>query len=266
MKPAAATGPGSFPARLRAREQLVGYWVACDNPVGTERLAGVGYDYIGVDGQHGVTDSAGWRNAMLAVDAMGRSAGVIRVPSAAPATIGIALDAGARAVIVPMVDTVEEAAGAVRACRHWPTGTRSMGGPVRAELRLGSVPAELDEAVACIIMIETVAALRNLAAICATPGLDAVYVGPADLTVALGGAYFGDPAVADELSRALKEITEAAARVGIASGMHCPDGATAAQRLEQGFTFATVSSDITHLQEAAARHLAAARGAKGADR
>ncbi|MEU9438264.1 aldolase/citrate lyase family protein [Streptomyces sp. NPDC048252] len=252
--------PADFAGRLRGRERLVGYWIACDNPVGTERIAGVGYDYIGVDGQHGVVHQPGWQSAMLAVDAMGRSAGVIRVPSVDPIAIGAALDAGARAVIVPMVETASEAAIAARACRHWPAGTRSLGGPVRAELRLGSVPGELDEAVACIAMIETAAAMENLAAICATPGLDAVYVGPADLSVALGARYFGDPSAQAELERALKEVTAAAAAAGIACGIHCLDGTTAAQRLTEGFTFATVSSDITHLREAAATHLAAALG------
>jgi 4-hydroxy-2-oxoheptanedioate aldolase len=254
--------PADFVARLRRRERLVGYWIACDNPVGTERIAGVGYDYIGVDGQHGVVHQPGWQSAMLAVDAMGRSAGVIRVPSVDPIAIGAALDAGARAVIVPMVETAEEASVAARACRHWPAGTRSLGGPVRAELRLGAVPGELDEAVACIAMIETAAAMENLTAICATPGLDAVYIGPADLSVALGARYFGDPAAQDDLERALKEVTTAAAEAGIACGIHCLDGASAARRLTEGFTFATVSSDITHLQAAAAAHLTAALGAE----
>ncbi|MFI5932125.1 HpcH/HpaI aldolase/citrate lyase family protein [Actinoplanes sp. NPDC051494] len=252
--------PDDFVNRLRRREQLVGYWMSCDNPIGAERVAGVGYDYVGVDGQHGVTDPSRWPVLMMAVDAMRRSAGVVRVPSVDPILIGAALDAGARAVIVPMVETAEEALVAARACRHWPRGTRSLAGPVRAELRMGSVPAELDEAVACIVMIETAAAYRNLGAICAVPGVDAVYVGPADLTVALGGRYFGDPAVDADLGAALKEIVAAAAAGGLAAGIHCPDGATAATRLADGFTFATVSSDITHLQEAAAGHLSAVRG------
>jgi 4-hydroxy-2-oxoheptanedioate aldolase len=258
------TGPTDFVARLRGRETVLGYWIACDNPVGTERVAAVGYDYIGVDGQHGVPQS-GWHASMLAVDAMGRSAGVIRVPSADPIAIGQALDAGARAVIVPMVDTAEEASLVARACRHWPRGTRSLGGPVRAELRLGSVPGELDDAVACVVMVETAAALENLAEICATPELDAVYVGPADLSVALGAAYFGDPAVTEDLERALKEITVAAADAGIACGIHCLDGTSAARRLSEGFTFATVSSDITHLPQIAAEHLAAARTGTAGD-
>ncbi|MGW4040919.1 HpcH/HpaI aldolase family protein [Streptomyces sp. NPDC004778] len=250
--------PTSFAARLRNRDRLVGYWIACDNPVGTERIAAVGYDYVGVDGQHGVLHQQGWQSAMLAVDAGGRSAGVIRVPSVDPITIGAALDSGARAVIVPMVEAAEDASVTARSCRHWPVGTRSLGGPVRAELRLGSAPGELDDAVACIVMIETAGALKDLAAICNTPHLDAVYVGPADLSVALAAAYFGDPAAQDRLEQALKDITEAAASAGIACGIHCLDGSTAGRRLAEGFTFATVSSDMTHLQEAAAAHLLAA--------
>ncbi|MEV4920287.1 aldolase/citrate lyase family protein [Streptomyces tirandamycinicus] len=251
--------PVSFAARLRGRDPLVGYWIALDNPAATERIAGLGYDYIGVDGQHGVLHQPGWQAAMLAVDARGRSAGVIRVPSPDPVAIGIALDTGARGVIVPMVESAEQARTAVRACRHHPAGTRSLGGPVRAELRLGSVPAEIDDRVACIVMIETAAALDDLEAICATEGIDAVYVGPADLSAALGARWFGDPAAADALAAALERITDAARRHGIACGIHVMDGESAAKRLAQGFTFATVSSDITHLQQAAAAHLAAAR-------
>ncbi|OKK14330.1 aldolase [Streptomyces sp. CB00455] len=256
-----AQGPAGFARRLRRRERLVGYWIACDNPVGTERIAGLGYDYIGVDGQHGVMHQPGWQAAMLAVDSRQRSAGIIRVPSADPVSIGVALDTGARGVVVPMVDTPEQTLAVVRACRHHPAGTRSLAGPVRAELRVGSVPAEIDDEVACIVMVETASALENLDAICATPGLDAVYVGPADLSAALGARYFGDPSAAGALEAALERITRTARRAGIACGIHCLDGESAAKRLTEGFTFATVSSDITHLQQAAASHLAVATAA-----
>jgi 4-hydroxy-2-oxoheptanedioate aldolase len=255
--------PDSFARRLRAREQLTGYWIACDNPIATERIARLGYDYIGVDGQHGVLSQPGWNAAMLAVDAGQRAAGLIRVPSVDPVAIGAALDTGARGVIVPMVESPEQAETAVRATRHWPAGTRSLAGPVRAQFRLGDVPAEIDDGVVCIVMIETAAALGNLDKICATDGLDAVYLGPADLSVALGGRYFGDPEVQPALLEATTAIAEAARHAGIASGIHCLDGENAARWLSDGYTFATVSSDITHLEQAAAAHLAAARG-KGA--
>ncbi|MCX4775164.1 aldolase/citrate lyase family protein (plasmid) [Streptomyces sp. NBC_01260] len=254
--------PDSFARRLRARERLTGYWISCDNPVAVERIARLGYDYIGVDGQHGVLSQPGWNAAMMAVDAGQRAAGLIRVPSVDPVAIGAALDTGARGVIVPMVETPEQAETAVRATRHWPAGTRSLAGPVRAQFRLGDVPAEIDEGVVCIVMIETKAALDNLDKICATPGLDAVYLGPADLSVALGGHYFGDPAVQPALVEASKAIAGAARDAGIASGIHCMDGESAARWLSDGYTFATISSDITHLEQVAAMHLAAARGAE----
>jgi 4-hydroxy-2-oxoheptanedioate aldolase len=256
--------PESFARRLRDREPLVGYWIACDSPIATERIARLGYDYIGVDGQHGVVSQPGWNAAMLAVDAGQRAAGLIRVPSVSPQAIGVALDAGARGVIVPMVDSPESAAVAVSATRHWPAGSRSLGGPVRAELRLGSVPGEVNDAVVCIAMIETAAAMDSLDAICATPGLDAVYIGPADLSVALGARFFGDPEVEVALEHAMAQIADSAKRAGIACGIHCLDGASAAWRLAEEFTFATVSSDITHLTQAAAAHLAAARGTEAA--
>ncbi|WP_081237404.1 HpcH/HpaI aldolase family protein [Streptomyces viridosporus] len=255
-----AQEPASFARRLRDRERLVGYWIALNDPAATERIAGLGYDYLGVDGQHGVMHQPGWQSAMLAVDARGRSAGIIRVPSPDPVAIGAALDTGARGVVVPMIETPEQTRTVVRACRHHPAGTRSLAGPVRAELRLGDVPAGIDDQIACIVMIETAAALENLDAICATEGLDAVYVGPADLSAALGARWFGDPATADALEAALVRVTGAAGRAGIACGIHVLDGESAAKRLAEGFTFATVSSDITHLQQAAARHLAAAGG------
>jgi 4-hydroxy-2-oxoheptanedioate aldolase len=253
--------PEFFAARLRGRERLVGYWIACDNPVATERIARLGYDYIAVDGQHGVVSQPGWITAMLAVDAGQRAAGLIRVPSVSPVAIGTALDTGARGVIVPMVETPEQAAIVVRATRHRPAGTRSLSAPVRAELRLGAVPGEIDDAVVCIAMIETAAAMDNLDAICATPGLDAVYVEPADLSMALGARYFGDPAAQSALLEALARVAESAKQAGIACGIHCLDGESAFVRLSEAFTFATISSDITHLVQAAGAHLGAARGA-----
>ena len=252
------TDPGAFAARLRRRERILGYWVVCDNPEGTERIAGLGYDYICVDGQHGLIDYGRWRAALIAIDARGISAGIVRVPAADLTWIGLALDAGARGVIVPLVDNAAEAAAAVRACRYPPAGARSFG-PIRSGLRIGPKPADANEAVACIVMIETAGALRDLPAICATRGLDGVYVGPSDLRLAVGGAFPGDPAVAGEFDAAVAAVADAARTAGIAAGIHCPDGATASARLAAGFTFATVASDILHLEKAAADHLRAGR-------
>jgi 2-keto-3-deoxy-L-rhamnonate aldolase RhmA len=248
-----------FVRRLRERERLIGYWLVLDAPVATERLARVGYDYLVLDGQHGLIGYDGLVAGLTAIDAgRGPTAGVVRVEANHPTPIGKALDAGAQAVIVPLIDTAEQAVDAVRAARFPPRGVRSYG-PGRAALRLGTVPADHDAGTAVIAMIETEAGLENVGAICETPGLDGVYVGPSDLSLGLGGRYRGDPEIAEAFEEALATVAEAAAKAGVAAGIHCQDGATARQRLEQGYTFASISCDLDHLDAAAAAHLAATR-------
>ncbi|ASO17854.1 4-hydroxy-2-oxoheptanedioate aldolase [Actinoalloteichus hoggarensis] len=248
-----------FARRIRDREQAVGYWVVLDDPIATERLARLGYDYVAVDAQHGLLGYEGIRNAMLAIDAGAASAAMVRVEQNDPFAIGRVLDAGATGVIVPLIDTAEDAAAAVRSTRYPPHGRRSYG-PMRAQLRVGPTPAVSDEATLVLAMIETPEGLANVAEICATPGLDGVYVGPSDLRLAVGGATSTDPAVDGPFEEAVTRIAEAASAAGIAAGIHTPNGEVARRRLAQGYTFASVASDLVHLEQAAKAHLNAARG------
>ncbi|MEU0478951.1 aldolase/citrate lyase family protein [Streptosporangium sp. NPDC006013] len=248
-----------FAARIRRREPALGYWTVLDSPVATERIARLGYDYVCLDIQHGLMGYSGLLSGLMAIDAGGVSAGLVRVEANVPGDIGRALDAGAAGVIVPLVDTADDAAAAVSATRYPPKGRRSYG-PMRAALRVGPRPADSDATVLVLAMVETAQGLANIEAICATPGLDGVYVGPSDLSLALGGAFPGDPAIADQFEAALTTIRETAGAAGIAAGIHTPDGATAARRLAEGYTFASVSSDLVHLELAAKAHLADARG------
>lgn len=252
----------NFADRLRAREQLIGYWVVLDAPIATERIARIGYDYVALDGQHGLLGYQGLLSGLMAVDAgasLGTGAvGMVRVEANDPTPIGRALDAGAAGVIVPLIDTAEDAARAVAAARYPGAGTRSYG-PMRSGLRIGPVPGEADAATVVLAMIETPQGLANVAEICATPGLDGIYVGPSDLCLAVGGRYPNDPAVAEKFGNALELIAKTAAAAGVAAGIHTPDGNTANLRLSQGYTFATVASDLTHLEAIATTHLQAAR-------
>jgi 4-hydroxy-2-oxoheptanedioate aldolase len=248
-----------FAARIRARERVLGYWVVLDSPISTERIARIGYDYIALDAQHGLLSYSGLLAGLTAIDAGGRSVGLVRVEANDPTPIGKALDAGAAGVIVPLVDDAAQAAATVTAAKYPPTGRRSYG-PVRSGLRVGPTPAESDATTVVLAMIETSGGLANVAEICATPGIDGVYVGPADLCLALGGAFPRDPAVADEFQAALTTVREAAAAAGVAAGIHTDSGEQAAQRLTEGFTFATVASDLAHLEQATAAHFATASG------
>ncbi|QXG75335.1 hypothetical protein KUM42_16095 [Modestobacter sp. L9-4] len=243
--------------RIRARERVLGYWIALDSPVSTERIARSGYDYLALDAQHGLFSYEGMLRGITAIDAGGGAVPWVRVEANDPTYIGKALDAGASGVIVPLVDDAAQAAAAVAAAKYPPLGRRSYG-PMRSGLRVGPTPAEANDTTLVFAMIETPEGLANVAEICATPGLDGVYVGPSDLCIAVGGAFPNDPAVAEVFEAALVTVREAAAAAGVAAGIHTMAGAQAAQRLAEGYTFATVSADLTHLEQAAKDHLAAA--------
>lgn len=248
-----------FATRLRNRERILGYWSVLDCPVATEWLAYVGWDYLALDLQHGLIGYSGMLSGLTAVDAAGGPVGLVRVEANDPTPIGRALDAGAAGVIVPLVNDAAGAARAVAAATYPPNGIRSYG-PMRSQLRIGPVPAEADRDTVVLAMIETPEGLANVEDICAVPGLDGVYVGPSDLRLAVGGAHPQDPAVADEFEAAVTRVREAAAAAGVAAGIHTPEGAVAARRLAEGFTFASVASDLTHLKAVSAAHLKAATG------
>ncbi|MCE8020562.1 aldolase [Halomonas sp. MCCC 1A11036] len=250
-----------FAKRLRNRDRIVGYWTQIPVPAVQERVARHGWDYVCFDAQHGFHDPHSLLNGLMAVDAgaaLGGNtcAGLVRVASNDAHLIGMALDAGAQGVIVPMVETVEDARRAVASCRYAPAGNRSYG-PMRAGLRSGPRSADMNNEIACIIMIETVAALACIDEIAALDGVDGVYVGPADLMLALGGKTAADPAKKEVFENALARIHRSCAKAGIAAGIHTMAGEIANSRLNEGFTFATVSSDLNHLDASAAAHLKA---------
>jgi 4-hydroxy-2-oxoheptanedioate aldolase len=247
-----------FATKVRNRETLVGYWVVLDSPAMAERLARLGWDYVSLDAQHGLFGYSGMLAALTAIDAGGRSVGMVRVAANDATPIGRALDAGAAGVIVPLVNTAEDAAKAVSASRYPPVGIRSYG-PMRSMLRIGPTPAEADASVVVLAMIETPEGLDNVEAIAATPGLDGLYIGPSDLTLAVGGATSTDPSVADAFEAALVRIRRACEDNGIAAGLHTRSGEEAAKRISEGFTVLSVAGDAQHLEAIAKSHLDAAR-------
>src|ERR687889_1815895 len=243
-----------FARKIRAREQAIGYWVVLDAPVATERIGRLGYDYVALDAQHGLLGYSGVLNGLMAVDAGHTAVGLVRVEDNNLTAIGKALDAGAVGVIVPLVNTAEDAAAAVAAARYPPAGIRSYG-PMRSMLRIGPTPAVANDSVVVLAMIETPEGLADVEAIAATPGLDGLYIGPSDLTLAIGGGGPSDPSVADAFEAALARIRKACEDNGIAAGLHTRSGEDAAKRMSEGFTVLTVAGDNTHLEDDAPDHL-----------
>jgi 4-hydroxy-2-oxoheptanedioate aldolase len=214
-----------------------------------------GYDYVCIDLQHGLSDE--WTMvSMLQAAAAGGTIPLVRPAWNEPGLIMRALDLGAAGVIVPLVDSRADAERAVSACRYPPQGTRSYG-PSRAELVIGSsVPAELAAGALCVVMIETRDGLDNLEEVAATPGLDGLYIGPSDLSLALGLV----PRIGGEaLEAAISRIREVAHAHGLIAGMHCQGGDAARTRAAEGFELVTVSIDSTLLNAGLARELAVAR-------
>lgn len=244
--------------RAKAGGTLIGYWTVLDNPVSTERIALTGYDYVAIDGQHGLLGYSGILHNLMAIDAGHGPAGFVRVEANDPAVIGQALDAGARGVIVPLINSADDARRAVASVRYPSAGQRSYG-PMRSGLRVGPTPAESNDSILLLAMIETPEGLADVDEICAVNGIDGVYIGPSDLTLAVGGRYPGDPDVQQTFDKAIERVLSTANGTGVIPGIHTSNGQTARHRREQGFRFITIASDLVHLEQAAAGHLAEAK-------
>ncbi len=241
-----------------AGRTTLGVWVSIPSLVSAEAAARAGYDYVCVDTQHGVIDYSQAAAIVPAVIAGQGTPPIARVPWNEPGVIGKMLDAGMQGVIVPMVNTRAEAEAVVRSMRYAPAGSRSFG-PIMSAMRDGDHFNRSAEQVAVIPMIETAEAVRNLDEILAVPGIDAVYVGPADLSVSLGLPPKANDD-REEFTDALTTIVAGCRKHGVVPGMH----ATAQlieRRLEQGFQMLTVTSDLLAMRGLLATDLDLARRA-----
>lgn len=234
-----------------------GGWCTLGSPFAAELLGSTGFDYVCVDLQHGLSDfELGW-TLLQALRGTGASA-VARVPFNHPGWPGKVLDAGAEVVIVPMVNSRADAELAAVSCRYPPFGVRSFG-PVRSGLLIGDDPVAANAAVVCLVMIETVAAVEAADEICSTPGVDGVYVGPADLSMSMTGSLkaMGSREHAD----AIETVRTACERHGIVPGIHTSGGVQARAFADAGFKMCTLGTDAALLRTTAREQLAAARAA-----
>lgn len=240
---------------LRTPAVAYGGWLTSASDMLLEAYSRLDYDYVGLDCQHGLLDEAdaarmlrrlaGWPQAVL-----------VRVSANDASAIGRVLDAGADGVIVPMVDTPEQAAAAVAATRYYPAGVRSFG-PGRVDMGFALKPIE--DRASCLVMIETKLGLENVEAICATPGLTGIYVGPHDLGIGLGIPMEEIP-TSPVLDAAIARIAAVAISAGIVPGI-AGYSQSAAHRAAQGYRLITLGADVLAFLKGASDELNAARTA-----
>ena len=246
--------PNNLKRLWSERKPTINGWCSIGNPFTAEIMAAQGYDSVTIDVQHGALD---YSSVLPMLQAM-RASGVVpmtRVPWLEPGIIMKMLDAGAYGVICPMVSTAEQAAEFVSYIRYPPLGQRSYG-PTRVSFSAGSnYGSEANSELLAFAMIETAEGMANLDAIAATPGLDGIYVGPADLTLGLtrGRLAPGFDREEPEMITALHRIVAACKANGVRAALHCGTPEYAARAIDWGFNMTTVSGD--------SRLLAAAAGA-----
>lgn len=246
---------------LRGKPFLHGFWSVTGQPGVVDTAADAGPDFIVVDTQHGV-DLAQVDASLFSLMADYGVPGLVRVESIDLGRIGRALDLGAAGIVVPLVETTEDATRAVHATRHAPRGGRSYGMQTR---RVG--PFEEDPFV--VIQVETGSAIDEIESIAAVDGVDALYIGPADLGLGLGGSpasdvdmvFDGTHGNAESLAWAFRAVVDAADANGIFPGLHTANGESSARAVDEGFRMTSVTSDVGLIGSGLRQHLAAARNA-----
>ena len=251
----------SLAARLRGGDPVHSGWCGLPYPIVAELVGREGFPAVTLDGQHGLWDIASLLGAIAQVRQAG-AAPLVRIPVGEFATASRALDFGAEGIIAPMINTPADARAYVSFAKFPPLGERSWG-PHRATTlaNIADQKVYLREAnnlTVTFAMIETKTALDNVEAIAATPGIDALFLGPADLSIALSNGADVDP-MADAVEKGLDRILAAASKAGKITGAYCHTAERAATLARRGVRFLAVGSDMGFLRAGAAAALKALR-------
>lgn len=251
-----------FKQALQGRDVLYGLWVALASPHVAELCAGAGYDWVLIDAEHGPNDIP-LIAAQLAASAHQSAHKVVRLPVGEAWLIKQALDIGAQTLLIPMVDTPEQAMAAAKACRYPPHGIRGMGAGLGRATDFGRVSDYVTSAnvqVCLIVQIESRLAMNNLDAIATTEGVDALLIGPADLAADLG---FPGRADAPEVYAAVENIIARTVALNKPIGIMTTDPVMIDLARKAGARFIATQSDVGLLVAAAANHLRMVKGEAG---
>ncbi len=232
-------------AALRSGEPVFGTWITLGNLFATRVLARSGFDWLTVDLEHLAID---WSQAatLFASIADAGCVPLARVPQGSHDYIKRVLDAGAWGIVVPMVDTVEQARAAAAAAKYPPQGNRSLGGGMHS-LNFDASPGDYykraNDEILVILQTESPTGVKNAEEIYSVPGVDAIFVGPVDLRANMR-APDGTEATDEEFESLLQKVVDAGKQCSTPTGMHVMDAETAQRRAQQGMQFIAVGSDL----------------------
>jgi 4-hydroxy-2-oxoheptanedioate aldolase len=252
--------PNGIRTAWAAGKPVINGWLSIGSPFSAEIMAAQGYDALTVDMQHG---ALGYEALLPMLQAMRGSpvTPMARVPWLDPGDLMKALDAGAYGIICPMINSRADAELLASYVRYPPDGERSFG-PTRVSFAAGAdYGAHANEEIICLAMIETAEAYANVEAIVSTPGLDGVYIGPADLTLGLTGRKYrtGFDREEPEMLEAIHTILAKAHKAGKRAGLHTGSPEYAAKAIGWGFDLVTISNDVRLLAVAAGNSVTTAR-------
>ena len=236
--------------RLQRGEPSIGTWMALPSPEAAEYVSKLGLDWLVVDSEHNPVDIRTLAQMFVAMGASG-IAPMVRIPWNTAENFKRVLDAGAWGVVVPMVNSREEAELAVAAARYYPNGNRSVGGG-RHGMSFGTTAAEYyrnsHEQVLVVLQIEHIDGVNNAEEILSVPGVDACFIGPNDLAASMG-LGLGVPLESDhpELVQAIEHIRDTCRKHGVAPGIHTSGAEGVNMRIEQGFQFCALASELRYM-------------------
>lgn len=238
--------------KLRRGEPTFGTWLSLGDLYATRVLARLGFDWLTLDIEHSAID---WQQATMIFGAIA-DAGCIplaRVPEGNHHFIKRVLDAGAWGIVVPMVDTVEQAKVAIAAAKYPPEGNRSVGGGMNAmnfDAAAGEYYQRANDEILVVLQTESPTGVENAEAIYSLPGVDAIFIGPNDLRFQMRHPD-GDFPTADQHEAMIQRVIAAGKKVGTPTGIHAMDPDSALARVEQGMQFLAIGSDLRMMTQRA---------------
>jgi 4-hydroxy-2-oxoheptanedioate aldolase len=237
--------PNPVKRDLKSGQPSIGTWLSLGSITAARFMARAGWAWLTVDVEHSLVS---WETTthMLGAIADAGCTALVRVPSNRHENIKRALDNGAHGIVVPMVNSRAEAEAAVAAALYPPAGNRSVGGSVHALNFAGTAAeyyAHANDEILVVLQCEHITAVENADAIFSVPGIDAIFVGPNDLAASMRSADNRPPS-AEATTKANKHILDTCRKHGVAAGYHCMSGEEARHRIEEGWQFLAVGSEL----------------------